>query len=110
MSKKVPSGRPLRLLHRLYEQGYIRIGSGFIDVTEKDLNALGVSPNPVFGFIKVSPPKREKSERITNFPVQRVLMVAGDMERERLGKALRNLLQLKGIQDTKSNITFQSLK
>ena len=91
MSKKIPSGRSLRLLHRLYEQGYIRIGSGFINVKEKGWNVLGVSPNPVFASIRVSSFKREKVyQRITDFPVQRVLRMVGDMEGERFDKALEN--------------------
>jgi len=154
MSKEIPSGRPLRLLHMLYEQGkpvttytvlvkqselakqleisrqalnvhlrklrdqgYIRTGRGFIDVTEKGLNLLGVSANPVFVFVKVSPLRREEAyQRITDFHVQRVFRVAGDMdailivERERLDKALRNLASVEGIQDTKSYITIQTLK
>ncbi|MFQ6081487.1 MAG: Lrp/AsnC family transcriptional regulator [Candidatus Bathyarchaeia archaeon] len=154
MSKEIPSGRPLRLLRMLYEQGkpvttytvqvkqselakqlkisrqalnvhlrklrdqeYIRTGRGFIDVTEKGLNVLGVSANPVFVFIKVSPLKREEAyQRITDFPVQRAFRVAGDMdavlmvERERLDKALRYLASVEGIRDTKSYITIQTLK
>jgi len=104
-------------LRKLRDQGYIRTGRGFIDVTEKGLNLLGVSANPVFVFVKVSPLRREEAyQRITDFPVQRVFRVAGDMdailivERERLDKALRNLASVEGIQDTKSYITIQTLK
>jgi len=104
-------------LRKLRDQGYIRTGRGFIDVTEKGLNLLGVSTNPVFVFVKVSPLRREEAyQRITHFPVQRVFRVAGDMdailivERERLDKALRNLASVEGIQDTKSYITIQTLK
>ena len=154
MSKEILGGRPLRLLHMLYEQGklattytvlvkqseltkqleisrqalnvhlrklrdqgYIRTGRGFIDVTEKGLNMLGVSANPVFVFIKVAPLKREEVyRRITDFPVQRAFRVAGDMdailivEHERLNKALKKLASVEGIQDTKSYITIQTLK
>jgi len=104
-------------LRKLRDRGYIRTGRGFIDVTEKGLNVMGVSANPVFVFIKVSPLRREEAyQRITHFPVQRVFRVAGDMdaillvERERLDKALRNLASVEGIQDTKSYITIQILK
>jgi hypothetical protein len=42
---------------------------------------LGVSSNPAFVFIKVSPLKREEAYKlIVKFPVQRVLRVAGDMD------------------------------
>lgn len=104
-------------LRKLRDQGCIRTGRGFIDVTEKGLNVLGLSANPVFVFIKVSPLRREEVyQRIRNFPVQRVFRVAGDMdvllvvERERLDKALRNLASVEGIRDTKSYITIQVLK
>jgi len=154
VSKDIPTGRPLRLLHILYgqgkpvtiytiqvkqselakhleisrqalnvhlrklrDQGHIRTGRGFIDITEKGLSVLGVSANPVFVFVKVSPLLRgEAYEKILGFPVQRVFRVAGDMdavlmvEREKLDDALRKLASLEGIQDTKSYVTIQTLK
>ena len=45
-------------LRKLKNRGYIRTGRGFIDVTDKGLNALGVSTTPAFILIKVSPIKR----------------------------------------------------
>ena len=154
VSKDILSGRPLRLLRMLYEQGspattytlrvkqselakqleisrqalnvhlrklrdegYIRTGRGFIDVTEKGLGVLGVSLNPAFVFIKVSPLKREEAYReISQFPVQRIFRVAGDMdailivEREKLDEALRKLAFVEGIQDTKSYVAIQTIK
>ncbi len=60
-------------LRKLRDEGYIRTGRGFIDVTEKGLGVLGVSPNPAFVFIKVSPLKREEAyKEIVNFSVQRI--------------------------------------
>jgi len=104
-------------LRKLRDQGYIRTGRGFIDINEKGLNVLGVSTNPVFVFVKVSPLKRgEAYEKILSFPVQRVFRVAGDMdavlmvEREKLDEALRKLASLEGIQETKSYVTIQTLK
>jgi DNA-binding Lrp family transcriptional regulator len=154
MSQETPSGRPLRLLHMLYEegkptttytlnlkqselakqlnisrqalnvhlrklraQGHIRTGRGFIDVTEKGLAILGVSVNPAFVFIKVSPFKRVNVyAQIIKFPVERLYRVTGDMdaivqvERERLDDALKKLAELDGIEDTKSYLTIQTLK
>lgn len=154
MSKQIPTGRPLRLLHMLYERGRpvttytleekqselanqlkisrqalnvhlrklrdhgcIRTGRGFIDVTEKGLSVLGVSTNPAFVFIKVSPLKRgEVYQKMATFPIQRVFRVTGDMdailvvEREKLDEALKNLASVDGIQDTKSYVTIQTVK
>jgi len=104
-------------LRKLRDERYIRTGRGFIDVTEKGLGALGVSPNPAFVFIKVSPLKREEAyKEIVKFPVQRVFRVAGDMdailivERGKLDEALRKLAFVEGIQDTKSYVAIQPIK
>jgi DNA-binding Lrp family transcriptional regulator len=104
-------------LRKLRDQGLIRTGRGFIDVTEKGLAVLGISVNPAFVFIKVSPLKRgHVYEQIMQFPIQRVFRVTGDMdavlqvEREKLDEALKQLASVEGIQDTKSYITIQTLR
>jgi len=104
-------------LRKLRDEEYVRTGRGFIDVTEKGLGMLGISPNPAFIFIKVSPLKRgEAYKEIVNFPVQRIFRVAGDMDailivgRERLDEALRKLASVEGIQDTKSYVAIQTIK
>ncbi len=104
-------------LRKLRDHGCIRTGRGFIDVTEKGLSVLGVSANPAFVFIKVSPLKRGTVyQKITNLPIQRVFRVTGDMdaiivvEREKLNKTLKGLASVVGIQDTKSYVTIQPLK
>ena len=104
-------------LRKLRDQGHIRTGRGFIDVTEKGLGVLGVSTNPAFVFIKVSPLKRSRVyDEIMRFPIQRVFRVTGDMdavlqvEREKLDEALKQLASVDGIQDTRSYITIQTLR
>jgi len=104
-------------LRKLRDYGYIRTGRGFIDVTEKGLNFIGVSANPAFVFIKVSPLRRgDAYQKLLEFPIQRVFRVTGDMdaillvEREKLDEALKKLAGVEGIQDTKSYITIQTLK
>jgi len=104
-------------LRKLRDRGHIRTGRGFIDVTEKGLALLGISANPVFVFVKVSPLKRSPVyEKIAQFPVQRIFRVTGDMdaiilvEREKLDDALKQLASVEGIQDTKSYITIQTIK
>jgi DNA-binding Lrp family transcriptional regulator len=104
-------------LRKLRDQGHIRTGRGFIDVTERGLAALGISVNPAFVFIKVSPLKRGRAyQQILQFPVQRVFRVTGDMdaiiqvERERLDEALKRMASVEGIEDTKSYITIETLR
>lgn len=104
-------------LRKLRDEGLIRTGRGFIDVTEKGLGALGVSPNPAFVFIKVSPLKREEAYgEIVKFPIQRIFRVAGDMdailivEREKLDETLRKLAFVEGVQETKSYVAIQAIK
>ena len=104
-------------LRKLRSQGHIRTGRGFIDVTEKGLGVLGVSVNPAFVFVKVSPLRRVQAyEQIIRFPVERIYRITGDMdaiiqvEREKLDDALKRLASVEGIEDTKSYITIQTLK
>ncbi len=104
-------------LRKLRNEGCIRTGRGFIDVTEKGLNMLGISANPAFVFVKVSPLKRVGVyQTIVTLPIRRVFRVVGDMdailvvEREKLDEALKNLASVDGIQDTRSYVTIQTLK
>ncbi len=104
-------------LRKLRDQGYIRTGRGFIDVTEKGLNLLGISTTPAFVFLKISPFKRtEAYERIFQFPIQRVFRVAGDMdviliiEREKVDDALKRIANIDGVLDTRTYIAIQTLK
>ena len=104
-------------LRKLRDLGCIRTGRGFIDVTEEGLNALGVSVNPAFIFIKISPLKREEAyHEMSNFPIQQIFRDAGDMdavllvEQGKLNETLRRLALLEGIQETRSYVTIQTLK
>lgn len=104
-------------LRKLRNFRYVRTGRGFIDVTEKGLNRLGISVNPAFIFIKVSPSERVEAYReMDKLPVQRMFRVAGEMdavlivERDKLEETLRQLSSVEGIQDTRSYITIQVIK
>lgn len=104
-------------LRKLRDLNLIRTGRGFIDVTEKGLDVLGVSANPAFIFLKISPVKREEAyKKISKFPAQRIFRVAGDMdaillvERGKLNEALKEVVKVNGIQETKSYITIQTIK
>ncbi len=68
-------------LRKLKSEGYIRTGRGFIDVTEKGLNALGVSTTPAFILIKISPTKRiQVYEKIRELAIARAFRIAGDID------------------------------
>jgi DNA-binding Lrp family transcriptional regulator len=104
-------------LRKLRNLNYIRTGRGFIDVTEKGLNVLGILSTPAFVFIKVSPSKRSAVyEKIKELMIQRAFRVAGDVdallivERNKLHEVLRQLSSLEGVKDTKSYVTLESIK
>ena len=104
-------------LRKLRDQDHIRTGRGFIDVTEKGLNALGVSSTPAFVFIKVSPGKRDKVyKRIGGLTIQKAFRVAGDVdallliERGKLDEVLRKLSSIDGVKDTKSYVAIEPIK
>jgi DNA-binding Lrp family transcriptional regulator len=104
-------------LRKLRDLDHIRTGRGFIDVTEKGLDALGVSSTPAFVFIKVSPGKRGKVyRRIRGLTIQKAFRVAGDVdalllvERGRLDEVLRKLSSIDGVKDTKSYVAIEPIK
>jgi DNA-binding Lrp family transcriptional regulator len=104
-------------LRKLRDLSYIRTGRGFIDVTEKGLNVLGISSTPAFIFIKVSPLKRMYAyEKVKELKVQRAFRIAGDVDavlivdREKLDEALKRLSSIDGIQDTKSYVAIETIK
>ena len=104
-------------LRKLKNMGYIRTGRGFIDVTEKGLNALGVSTTPAFILIKVSPIKRiQVYDKIRELAVSRAFRIAGEVdaliivEREKLDEILKKLYAIDGIQDTRSYVTIETIK
>jgi len=104
-------------LRKLRDLNYIRTGRGFIDVTEKGLDELGVSSSPAFVLLRISPVKRiPVYDRIGKLDVQRAFRIAGDVdallivEREKLDRILKELYSIEGIQDTKSYVTIEAIK
>jgi DNA-binding Lrp family transcriptional regulator len=104
-------------LRKLRNLDCIRTGRGFIDVTEKGLNALGMASSPAFILVKVSPLKRMYAyEKVKELKVQRAFRIAGDVdallmvEREELDEVLKKLSVIDGIQDTKSYVTIESIR
>ncbi len=104
-------------LRKLKNNGYIRTGRGFIDVTEKGLNVLGVSTSPAFILLKVLPVKRiHVYEQIQQLPVSKAFRIAGEVdaliivERENLDETLKKLYEIDGIEDTRSYVTIETIK
>jgi DNA-binding Lrp family transcriptional regulator len=86
-------------------------------VTEKGLNALGLSTTPAFILIKVSPVKRlEVYEKIRELSIARAFRIAGDVdalimvERENMDDTLKKLYTVDGIEDTRSYVTIEIIK
>ena len=104
-------------LRKLKNAGYIRTGRGFIDVTEKGLNALGISTAPAFILLKIEPFRRiQVYEKIKELAVNRAFRIAGEVdaliivERENLDEVLKTLYAIEGIEDTRSYVTIETIK
>jgi len=104
-------------LRKLKNTGYIRTGRGFIDVTEKGLDALGVSTAPAFILLKIEPAKRiQMYEKIKELAVNRAFRIAGEVdaliivERENLDEVLKTIYAIEGIEDTRSYVTIETIK
>ena len=119
LSKQLGMSRQALNVHlrKLKSTGYIRTGRGFLDVTEKGLNALGVSTAPAFILIKVSPIKRiQVYEKIRGLMVLRAFRIAGEVdaliivERENMDDILKKLYAIDGIQDTRFYVTIETIK
>jgi DNA-binding Lrp family transcriptional regulator len=103
-------------LRKLKSRGFIRTGRGFIDVTDKGLDVLGVS-SPAFILLKISPVKRiHVYELLRQLPISRAFRVAGNVdalimvERENLDDVLKKLYNIDGIEATRSYVTIDVIK
>ncbi len=104
-------------LRRLREEGYIRTGRGFIDLTEKALEALDVRTAEVFVMVKVEPSARSRAyPEIAKLPVERVFRVTGDIDlilqvnQAFLDETLRQLSRIPGVKETTTYVVIESLK
>ncbi|MCL2691419.1 MAG: Lrp/AsnC family transcriptional regulator [Candidatus Bathyarchaeota archaeon] len=104
-------------LRKLKVCGYIKTGRGFIDVTDKGLDALGVSSTPAFVLLKISPIKRiHVYEQIHKLAISKAFRIAGEIdalimvEHENLDDVLKKLYQIDGIEDTLSYVTIEVIK
>lgn len=104
-------------LRKLRDEGYIRTGRGFIDLTEKAARALGLKTSDVFVAIKVSPRMRVRAYRkIRDMPVEQVYRITGGIDllvqlnQAILDQFLNNLSQIEGIEETTTYVVIETLK
>jgi len=90
-------------LRKLRDLNCVHTGRGFIDVTEKGLDMLGISSTPAFIFVRVSPATRiHVYNEIKGLAAQRAFRIAGEfdvlmiVEREKLDEVLKRLYTIDG--------------
>lgn len=104
-------------LHRLREEALVRTGRGFIELTPKALEVLGVERASSFVFVKIEPRLREKVyAKVLEMPVGQVFRVTGDvdlilvLEQRVLADVLRELSKMEGVLHTSSHIVIETIK
>lgn len=104
-------------LHRLREEGLIRTGRGFVELTSKALELLGVKREDSFVFVRVEPRLREQVyANVLKMPVKQVYRVTGDvdlilvLEQSTLAEVLRDLSRMAGVTYTSSHIVIEVIK
>ncbi len=102
-------------LRKLKESSYIRTGRGFIDVTNKGLEALGKKGGEAMIFVKAHPPKRnEVYEAVRELPgtasrVTGELDLIMEVDRDTLEDVLSKLSKVEGIQETSTHIILKEI-
>lgn len=104
-------------LRRLREEGLIRTGRGFIDLTERALSTLGVGTTEAFVFLKIQPSKREYVyERIKKIASSKVFRVTGEIDlvaivpQARLDMFLESVSGIDGVVSTSSHVVISLVK
>lgn len=104
-------------LRRLREEGLVRTGRGFIDLTEKALEVIGVKAADVFVLIKVEPRLRGQAYmKIKSLPVEKIYRVTGDIDlivlvnQAKLDEFLREASKIEGVRETVTHVVIESLK
>ena len=101
-------------LRKLRDNGFIRTGRGFIDLTSKALSALGESDIDAFVFMKVFPQKRVKAyEQIRKAGASRLFRVTGTVDiiaqvtQSKLDKFLKKVSERDGVEETNAHIVLE---
>lgn len=104
-------------LRRLREEGYIRTGRGFIDLTEKALELLGIRTADVFVLVKIEPKLRSHAySKIKALPVEKIYRVTGEIDliavvnQAKLDEFLRRISRIDGVKETITHVVIEVLK
>jgi DNA-binding MarR family transcriptional regulator len=104
-------------LKQLRESGFVQVGRGFVNVTEKGLKAIGYHRNPVILIVKFAPQKQLQAvETIRKMHTAEAFRVAGDADfaiftdQEDLDRTLANLYTIEGIVEVKTLIATEVLR
>ncbi|MEM1669256.1 MAG: Lrp/AsnC family transcriptional regulator [Candidatus Methanomethylicaceae archaeon] len=104
-------------LRKLKEEGLIRTGRGFIDITNKALKVIGMEGSETFVFLKVVPKKREEVyNKVKELPCTRLYRVTGEIDliaivpQIYLNKFLESVASIDGIEKTSSHVVISTLK
>jgi len=102
---------------RLTESGFVQVGRGFINVTEKGLRAVGQNRNPVILIVRVTPQHQlEALEKIKKLPASQTFRVAGDADfailtdQGSLDQVLGSLYVIEGITETRTLIATDTIR
>jgi DNA-binding Lrp family transcriptional regulator len=104
-------------LRRLREEGLIRTGRGFIDLTEKALVVLGIGTAEAFVFLKIQPFKRDQVyDQVRRLPASRIFRVTGEIDlvaqvpQSRLDGFLESISNIDGVVSTSSHVVISIIK
>lgn len=104
-------------LRKLKEEGLIRTGRGFIDITKDALQLLGIGTSEAFVFLKVLPKRREEVyNRVKELPCLKLYRVTGEIDliavvpQAHLNIFLERVASIEGVERTSSHIIISTLK
>jgi DNA-binding Lrp family transcriptional regulator len=104
-------------LRRLREESLIRTGRGFIDLTEKALQTLGVGTSEAFVFLKIQPSQREHVyEKVRKLSSSKLFRVTGEIDlvavvpQAQLDSFLESVSGIDGVISTSSHVVISIIK
>jgi len=105
-------------LRKLREEGLIKTGRGFIMLTEKALEILGMRSAEVFVLVKVEPRARNQTYTriVKTLPVEKVYRVTGEIDlivvvnQSKLDEFLKQISRIEGVKETVTHVVIETLK